>query len=337
MKHLTYGGSTATRTLNCPAWPSIAAKAPDIDRESVYAARGTMLHDCLEQMFDQDKSLDEVARGLDEDDREAVETAAAAAERVMDRYEIDDNGVITDAKFGHVPVTSTDQFLLYAIAALGDPKYTDWVGNRQIISAIVQPAVSEEAYITEHSESEIIDFHHRFMRAVKNETEQGNPGPWCKYCEGAPYCYAKRAEMGAFVKADPEQISELADAMALVQQAKDQIKNVEAEVFRLLENGERVPGWKLVMKRGIRKFYDDAAVLDLFRRSRKLKKEHYLQPPKLKSVAQLEKTLKREGIEYNLEPIISDAAPGTTLAPEDDKRPAVPGENEVPEALAKIL
>lgn len=300
---------------------------------------------------------------LDPDDYDALVSAVRMYEAVMDRYKIDDyiveafvqipdteiggsvdmlmrgrdHVIITDAKFGHVPVTSTDQFLLYTVAALSDPKYADWIGDRQIVSAIVQPAVSDEPYITEHSESEIIDFHDRFMRAVANDTEQGNPGPWCKYCNGAPYCPAKREQAGRFVKANPEQISELADAMTLVQQAKDQIKNVEAEVFRLLENGEHVPGWKLVMKRGIRKFYDNAAVLDLFRRSRTLKKEHYLQPPKLKSVAQAEKAIKRAGIEYNLEPIISDAAPGTTLAPESDKRPAVLGKNEVPEALAAIL
>lgn len=65
MKHLKYGGSTATRTLNCPAWPRIAAKAPDIDRESVYAQRGTMLHDMLEMIYtdtDVDKLVDELLK-----------------------------------------------------------------------------------------------------------------------------------------------------------------------------------------------------------------------------------------------------------------------------------
>lgn len=53
MKHLTYGGSTMLRTLNCTAWVSEAAKMPPNDSSSVFADEGTLLHNCMEKCFDE--------------------------------------------------------------------------------------------------------------------------------------------------------------------------------------------------------------------------------------------------------------------------------------------
>lgn len=365
--HLKYGGSTATRTLHCPDWPNISALAPDIDRESPHAARGTMLHDIMERIYDQDVPVDEACTSLDEEDREAIDDSCAMTEAVMDRFDVEDyfceafltlhphddiggsadmilvgpkTVVILDYKFGFQPVKDTYQFLLYTIAAMNTPGISALFTDREVYSAIIQPAVSDQALVTHHPAEEIYEFRQRFLRAVKRSRKggmEGNPGIWCQYCEGSPYCQAKREQMGRFNAANPKQISELADAMDLVQQAKEQIKAVEAEVYRLLEHGDAVPGWKLVLKRNRRYFKNPEEALAFFKRSRTIIKKHYLEPPKLKSVAQIEKSLKKEGIKFDLAPMISDAAPGTTLAPEDDKRKAVPGKHEVPEALAAIL
>tara|TARA_R110002126_G_scaffold2114_5_gene12295 strand:+ start:149 stop:1309 length:1161 start_codon:yes stop_codon:yes gene_type:complete len=51
MKHLTYGGSTMLRTLNCTAWVSEAAKMPPNDSSSVFADEGTLLHNCMEEIM----------------------------------------------------------------------------------------------------------------------------------------------------------------------------------------------------------------------------------------------------------------------------------------------
>ena len=53
MKHYKYGGSTAGRTIGCPAWIGLAEKMPKSVTSS-YAEKGSMLHDCMEQILLQD-------------------------------------------------------------------------------------------------------------------------------------------------------------------------------------------------------------------------------------------------------------------------------------------
>lgn len=52
--HLKFGGSTAARTMGCPAWQRLAADVPlTLDGGSNPAAdEGTMLHNCMEEIVD---------------------------------------------------------------------------------------------------------------------------------------------------------------------------------------------------------------------------------------------------------------------------------------------
>lgn len=50
MKHYKFGGSTAARTIGCPAWVSLSAEMPK-QIASSYANVGTMLHDCMEKIL----------------------------------------------------------------------------------------------------------------------------------------------------------------------------------------------------------------------------------------------------------------------------------------------
>jgi len=53
-KHYKYGGSTAARTLGCPAWVELSKKMPK-SREggtNEFADRGTLLHNCMETLIE---------------------------------------------------------------------------------------------------------------------------------------------------------------------------------------------------------------------------------------------------------------------------------------------
>ena len=52
--HLKYGGSTAARTIQCPAWQRLSQEVPfTLDGGSNPAAdEGTMLHNCMEYLYD---------------------------------------------------------------------------------------------------------------------------------------------------------------------------------------------------------------------------------------------------------------------------------------------
>ena len=50
--HLKYGGSTADRTINCPAWLKLSADVPkQIEGANPAADLGTMLHNCMEILY----------------------------------------------------------------------------------------------------------------------------------------------------------------------------------------------------------------------------------------------------------------------------------------------
>ena len=53
MKHYKYGGSTAARTMACPAWTKLSEDMPK-QVSSSYADVGTMLHNCMEQILLED-------------------------------------------------------------------------------------------------------------------------------------------------------------------------------------------------------------------------------------------------------------------------------------------
>jgi hypothetical protein len=87
---------------------------------------------------------------------------------------------------------------------------------------------------------------------------------------------------------------------------------------QLLEAGVEVPGWKLVPKRATRKWVDDKKVLTTLTEAG-LNIEQLTEP---KSPAQMEKVLKKHNVPLPSDLIVS-VSTGSTLAPEDDPRPAV--------------
>lgn len=51
--HLKYGGSTAARTMQCPAWHRLAEDVPR-EQDTSFADEGSLLHNCMEEIYDSD-------------------------------------------------------------------------------------------------------------------------------------------------------------------------------------------------------------------------------------------------------------------------------------------
>ncbi|MEI6283182.1 MAG: DUF2800 domain-containing protein, partial [Alphaproteobacteria bacterium] len=97
------------------------------------------------------------------------------------------------------------------------------------------------------------------------------------------------------------------------------IDDLHALVRTKIEKGATIPGWKIVAKRGTRKWADAgkaatglAPVLG----------DSMWKPIELISPAQAEKLLKKEKKELPADLVVSVSS-GDTLAPESDPRPAV--------------
>jgi hypothetical protein len=112
-----------------------------------------------------------------------------------------------------------------------------------------------------------------------------------------------------------DQIAHYLDQVPLVEAF---IKDLQQLAHGLIEEGKAVPGWKLVNKRATRQWIDeDKAVAFLSG----VGVEAWGEPKPL-SPAQAEKALKKAKIELPDDLVVA-VSTGSTLAPENDPRPAV--------------
>jgi hypothetical protein len=85
----------------------------------------------------------------------------------------------------------------------------------------------------------------------------------------------------------------------------------------MMENGVRLPGYKLVSKRATRQWVDEEKARIILRDH--LRKEELL-VTKLVSPAQAEKALRKRNL-YLPSDLVVSVSTGNTIAPEDDPRP----------------
>ena len=58
-KHLPVGGSTAERTINCPAWLKRFKELNPTNKSNDYADEGTLLHDVMEKLYADGEKFEE--------------------------------------------------------------------------------------------------------------------------------------------------------------------------------------------------------------------------------------------------------------------------------------
>jgi hypothetical protein len=168
------------------------------------------------------------------------------------------------------------------------------------------------------------EFEQELLYAVRLSSWPEPPmqtGDHCRWCAAKPICpqmtgAVERALKVQLVNLPAEQISQqLQQADAI----EDYLRDLRALAFQMLENGHPVPGYKLVAKRATRQWVDEAKI-EAWVDANAI--EGAYEPVKIKSPAQLEKTLKKAKIEFPAEMVVAISS-GDTLAPDSDPRPAV--------------
>ena len=347
MNHSTIvGGSTAKRVIACPASIDMVAKMPKMP-SSKYADEGTLLHDAISQILDckatdvvgmihegitltqelyDDKILVALA-ALDEIDPDkqmefAVESSVNFGDLLPGVFgsadllgRIGKKAIVLDWKFGNgvaVEATENEQGMFYAAAAMRTPE-TQWVFEdvEEIEIIIVQPPMIKRWVTTPER---IAKFEFDLIAAVNGSRTKLESGEHCRWCAAKPTCpkvtgAVDRALKTALIRVDAEKIGEyLAQADLL----EEWIDAVRVLAYDMLENDVRVPGYKLVAKRGTRQWVNDDAPVKL------LGDKAY--ESKLISVAQAEKIIGKKNFPADVAVSVSS---GSTLAAESDPRPAV--------------
>ena len=110
-----------------------------------------------------------------------------------------------------------------------------------------------------------------------------------------------------------QQISELLDKADVIE---TWLKAVRAYAQELIEAGDHVPGWKLVPKRGTRKWKDERIV------KQRLASEGLQDfiAEELVSPAQAERLAKKQGLQFDLFDLITSESTGVNLTRETDKQ-----------------
>lgn len=353
-KHFKIGGSTAKRTLNCPAWVAEAAKTPPVDRSSAAAERGTAMHEVLELMLGEkslDQAIAQVDYDFDEHDIDHIVKAYQAVETLWEQYSIseyeteplmsvaDDVGgsadivaagftwtLVADFKFGRVPVDpiNNPQILFYHWLATQDDTVRDLTLGRKLVGAIIQPAVSSQPLIYEYSPEEIAAFDTDIrlaIEAVRNGKALPVAGDHCAYCPAEPYCAARREMVHQARLVPLEQAESLAKALSLVSELEAFIKATREEADRVMKDlGVSLPGYKLVAKKQNRKFANPLQIAEALLM---VQVTDIYTEPSLKSPAQIEKVLKSNKIDFDLVPYLAAPSGELEVAPETDKRDAV--------------
>jgi hypothetical protein len=156
------------------------------------------------------------------------------------------------------------------------------------------------------------------------------PGDWCRFCPAHPVCPAKQAlsvrAMDITVRDD------IQAALDAAVELEEWIANVRKVAHEQLENGQEIPGWKLVPKRATRRWTSvtaaEAAAAGIDGAV-----EH-----KLRSPAQIQKLCKQQGLDYDelFGNNVSSVSTGSTLVPESDPRRPILNVNSLRRELEKL-
>jgi hypothetical protein len=238
---------------------------------------------------------------------------------------VGNRAIVLDWKFGDgvaVDAVENAQGMFYAAAAMRTPN-VKWVfdGADEIEIVIVQPPVVRRWVTTP---ARIKEFEMELVAAVKQSQKDDaafKTGEHCRWCAAKPVCPQMTGEVDRFVKTSLQTIdaTQISHYLQQADQIEEFIKSVREMAFTMLENNVKVPGYKLVAKRGTRQWVDENKAIEL------LGDNAY--DKKLISVAQAEKLIGKKDFPSELAVSVSS---GNTLANEDDPRPAILN-------LAKVL
>jgi hypothetical protein len=271
---------------------------------------------------------------------------------VIGRDDRDNITYITDWKFcagegvrASYPVegggdeTPNEQLMFYAAAAHHTYPLLFPAGCRVVLT-IVQPRARGQDPITsvEVDLTDLEDFVVRLSEAVNMPDPPTRKGRWCRFqpCQTiCPHHTGPLLDLSAIKppdKIEPEYMETLLKILEVAPAAENLIREARAQAHLLLANGEEVPGWKLVAKRGTRQW---AVAEKKLPRLLKLKKAA-LYDTILKSPAAVEKLLPpKTKLPEGAAVMVSS---GTTIAPASDKRPVVTGgSSEISKILIEVL
>lgn len=236
---------------------------------------------------------------------------------------------IIDLKYGQGILVETErnpQLMLYALGALA--AFEALYEISEVTLTIFQPRRSNVDTWTV-SVTELKAWAEGVVRPAAELAVRGEgcfaAGDWCRFCKLAPTCRARAEANLALARLDfapPAELSdvEISEVLAKLPELKAWASDVEAYALSLAVNqGKTWAGFKLVEGRSIRKYSDEAKVVE----TAETAGVSDIYEKKLKTITALEKQLGKKRFNKLLGSLIVKPPGKPTLVPETDKRPAL--------------
>lgn len=239
--------------------------------------------------------------------------------------------------FGEVEAQDNGQCAIYGVQALLSGKHR---ANRVVIE-IIQPRSPSGRRVKRWTLSarELLEMLPVLQRKVAASLAPDAPlvagEKQCKYCPAAAVCPERKklvveAAKMHFLPSLPPTPEQTARALNTLPELKDWIKSVESYAYQQANSGVKIPGYKLAQGRdGNREWADEHEVVG---RLGCVLNEDQVYEKKIRSPAQMEKVLTKEGAEQLgkktvkelVDSLCAPRKPGGTVLVEDaDNRPAV--------------
>lgn len=248
--------------------------------------------------------------------------------------------IVADFKYGRGVAVDPDdnpQLLSYGLGAIKRH------GNRPLATVslvVVQPRCAHPKGPVREWETDVIgliDFEQDLRAAAKATAEPDAPlhaGDHCRFCPAAPMCPAYSAKVDEIADLQfsgsgsdpagltPEALSAALDKVGIVETWANRLRAYAHDVAM---GGTSIPGWKLVEKRAIRKWKDEAEAENWLKLKHDLGDDDIFEK-KMKSPTELEKLMPGSNKEKRaaaLAEVIVKQSSGAVLVPATDKRPPI--------------
>lgn len=248
---------------------------------------------------------------------------------------------VIDLKYGkgiYVEAKNNYQLLLYAIGAV--EQYKAIYDIKAIDMIIVQPRISKDPSVWSLTREELEDKKREIeplmMQAIEGKGEY-NAGDWCRWCKAKATC-KKHLEwiFRPTERKDPATIppEELGKYIQQAEELSAWLSDVKDYATKQLIKGQKVPGYKLVAGRSLRRWIDtDKAFKTIVDKG--LTKEELLYTRQPLSVAQVEKLLGKKTFKEISGELVETPEGKPTLVPESDNRPAITTQPTAAEVFKK--
>lgn len=193
---------------------------------------------------------------------------------------------VIDFKDGVMPVQPEDNKQLLSYLVLAREAYP---GRKRFFGSICQPRVFGDTRCVEFTDDQVCS-HHLDIVLIADDTTL-KAGEHCRWCPLAQNCVELQRETQEVVKQtfDDGWTAEQCKRVLAMQGVVNELASLaQLQIAKLMKDGEKIPGWKLVRSLANRAWRDsDDALLEFV--ENEMPDDVIFAPRKLKSPAQLEK------------------------------------------------